>query len=482
MRPARNEARFPAPRRTSIVLIDWSRRDEITATSRDEFLYELMLLSLLYDEILVQDEVLLCSKKMARWFPESGSFAEIEGFFDTGGLVVLKRPPWKYPEDLQGLAIEAPIKARRNHLERFSVTNDGLPCRFSRKQVAFQDRLEACIRDHCSSSRAAGKHAAGRDLMQEFRDECSRVLTDERYRKWLRSRFPRSVSDSAISSMADEYSRFVSQPHIAVDRIRNLGLQPRFTPLGDGCEFNTALAVQVAGTWPPPLAAAMQGIVETVFARPFCEHEGAKGRYGKALRELPLTVDELRGLTASSDIRKVVRVETMVSSQMCLPALDINFAKIIREARDSDAGKNLRRMMARLGENVSFKQQLDAWQAVAQEIANRSVRTREITLWSVGASILGGYFAGVLADWIFAARPTGEVHFWFPTKLAGGAFAIAGRYFYHLACLGLEREELSRQLYGSLQIECVDMPLLNQRSKRGSAEFVCNSAARNVGE
>lgn len=214
-----------SPEHRSVVLVDWSRHNEPTAHSRNSLLYELMLLSLLYDEVLVQDEILVCSKNMARWFSEPESFRLFEELFAVAGIVLLKRPLEKYPPELQESAQKKPVTVRSEYLEQFSVGNDGKQLRFTNEQRIFQTRLEACLLASPSAHRDAGSKSALReDLMQSFGSLLSTVLTDERYSKWRRRRFP-----GFSPRMAQDFLAFVRDPAAASRRILEKGQQPKFT-------------------------------------------------------------------------------------------------------------------------------------------------------------------------------------------------------------------------------------------------------------
>ena len=131
----------------SIVMVDWSRINEPAPRTRAEFLWHQMLLSLLYDDVFAQDEILVCSKKMARWFRDNESFRLLEEAVESGGMGVLKRPYERYPPELQERALEQPVTTRREHVERFSVNNDGTPLRFDGTSSA---RSTADSRRSCS--------------------------------------------------------------------------------------------------------------------------------------------------------------------------------------------------------------------------------------------------------------------------------------------------------------------------------------------
>jgi hypothetical protein len=126
-------------------MVDWARENEPTARGRNQFLWDLMLLSLLYDDILVQDEIILCSNKLPAWFPDTESFLLLEEIIDIGPLKILKRPQHRYPKSLQDLAGSRPISARREHLAKYSVNNDGKPLTLTPAHHAFHNRLEAFL-------------------------------------------------------------------------------------------------------------------------------------------------------------------------------------------------------------------------------------------------------------------------------------------------------------------------------------------------
>ena len=85
-------------------MIDWSRDNEVTQNTPEQFIWHQMVLSLLYDDVLAQDETFLCSDKMAKWFSTDENSKLLDELFACGGLSVLKRPKDRYPDNLKGLA------------------------------------------------------------------------------------------------------------------------------------------------------------------------------------------------------------------------------------------------------------------------------------------------------------------------------------------------------------------------------------------
>jgi len=446
----------PEPTERSIVLVDWARNDEPTARSRELLLYELMVLSLLYDEVLVQDEIFLCSRKMARWFRGPENFRLLEELLAIGGIVVLKRPVEKYPSELQELAQKQPVIARREHLERFSVGRHGEPIRFDGKQAEFHARLASVLAISPHAHRPAGSKKPGStDLIQRFGTTLKSVLTEEIYLRWRSSRFPQ-----VTPSMAKDFVRFVEEPNAAIHLVRSSGQEPKYTPDGKTPVFNTALATQAAATYPPSQADTMIGLIETVFAVPYCEDEFAEGRYGPALRELPLAqATQEEGTEPAS-----VKVETKIQIPMGLPRPAPGFAQIIQGVRDSIEGRTLRNAMNQLGADLTFRRAEEAWAAVADKIACKiatSAKTHKIDVLAILASVGKHLFFEFLAE--FSYDPVRSVHqaaSWLPLNLSGEGLSLGGGYLYRLICEDLRRQRISDKLANAVPFRCVKIPTL----------------------
>ena len=442
----------------SIVMVDWSRHNEPTPCTRDEFLWHQMLLSLLYDDVFAQDETLVCSKKMSRWLHDSESFRLLEQLFECGGMGVLKRPWERYPRELQERALELPITARREHLERFSVNNDGEQIRFDDKQRAFHNRLEAFLVGRPHAHRHAGSEKKlGKDLMQEFGNLLATVLTDGRYNKWLKSRFK-----NITPGIAEDFVRFIHDPSKAIERLKRKrpDRPPRFTPQSGGLVFSTALAVQVAATYRKEEAEELQGLIETVFARPFCQDEGAEGRYGRLLRDLPFPLEVEEEETGIAD---VVKVEVLVKAPLRLPWPGPNFAEIIEKVRESASGKNLRGAMNQLGYDLTFATAKNAWEAVTADIASMasSPKMKEIELRMLAVTAGKGLFYGVMADLMLRTpHSLDDVSSHLPGPLLGTLFSVGGDLYPKLRQADLERQQISQPLEKAVEFTCVPHPTI----------------------
>jgi hypothetical protein len=439
----------------SVVLVDWSRLNEPTATNRNSLLYEMMLLSLVYDQVLVQDEVFMVSHKLSRWFQGSHSFGFLEELLDTGSVVLLKRPLSAYPMDLRDLAQDQPVTGRKLHLQKFSVNNDGKPITFTSEQEEFHSRLEACLRRSQRAHRPAGRVQLAGGLMHAFGERLTHVLNSPDYAAWRQSRFGKGREKE---QMWKDFVKYVGDPDAAIHRVRSKGQQPKYTPTAQGPIFNTALAVQVAATYPLPQAHAMQGVIETVFAVPFCESEDAAGRYGPALRELPLPLkreDGDAGLTR-------VSVEAEVRIPIGLPQPKRGFGRILQKVRNG-SGKDLRKAMGQLDTDPNFRYLSQAWQAVADDLASQTMKMgRKVNVRTVVGHICGAAMSEAFVDWVHGHPPQSveEAVSWLPAKLAGPTLAIGGGLLYRALRADLKRQEISEKLVNAVQFRCVKIPSL----------------------
>jgi hypothetical protein len=115
-----------------------------------------MILSLLYDEILVQDQVFVCSTNPAKWFASDDRM--LCELFDLDTLKILKRPISEYPRNLQDKAREFPILGRSDEIKERS-SNVGEPFEPTSIQMRFHERLDACLKERQSAHKEGGSKA-----------------------------------------------------------------------------------------------------------------------------------------------------------------------------------------------------------------------------------------------------------------------------------------------------------------------------------
>jgi len=366
-------------------MMDWTRHNEVSADNPEHLIWDQIILSLLYDEVAVQDETLVCSKKLAKWFLDKEQFEILKEVFECGGLKVLRRPLEAYPEELKDLAEKNPIIGRRSHLTKHSVDNDGNLLRFDDKQqLAFHDTLDKFLIEKPDAYRFAGsKQLVSKNIFQDFGDLLEQVLLEDKWKQWLDPRF-----EHVDESVKNDFVGYIRDPEKAIKRIAKFHSKEeaqRLLPPGSGpLRLTTAIAVRVAATYPKDAANELQSLIETVFANPYCKREGADGRYGRHVDDLPIEVD-LSSQMDDSQEETAGRIEVVEldAIDVKLPLPEPGFAKVVNEVR-RESGKNLRKAIITLDSAVIDREEqaidkaihatMDAWKLVADDFATKYSR------------------------------------------------------------------------------------------------------------
>jgi hypothetical protein len=127
-------------------MADWAANVERIARDRNTLLWELSLHSLLRDKILIQDEALAQSEKLALWFKDDEHFRLLEELIDaTDAFVVITQDPRTYPTDeLQALAHVSPVRARAEYILHHSAKH-GKPFKLKEYQTRFHRKVDELL-------------------------------------------------------------------------------------------------------------------------------------------------------------------------------------------------------------------------------------------------------------------------------------------------------------------------------------------------
>jgi hypothetical protein len=447
----------------SLVLTNWAADERNIGKSPKEVLYELLLLSLLYDKILIQDEIFVLSPRMASWF-STGEYSELlRKCFDLGTLVVLKHPLFAYPTDeLKELSLEAPILARAKYIQKFGTRAEYV-FEPSAHQFALYHMIDSCLQNRPEAQRPVG-YLKKLDIIPTFASILKEVLSSKHYTKWRNAAF-RGITDA----MAEEFVSFIEEPDRVVTRFRETGRDiVALTGSGDKTIFNRSLAYQAASLYPSRQARAMQRLVQTTFAAPFSWRENAAGSYSGSLRELLwIPAGSPTELGEPERQEEIVSIEAYADVSTALPDLGSDFVKAIVRVCNSEAGMKLRRSIRQLGQDIDFRSQKDAWLEVADELAKAVIQPKPFKIRTavirIGEKMVLGSVAG-LFDVIRGEKIN------IPTVLAGaffsGALGIAFDHGYEVLRNDLGRQKIRRQLERAVEFRCTSLampPLVNEQ-------------------
>jgi len=442
-------------RHPSVLLSDWAANVELPGMSSPEAaLYELLLLSLLYDEVAVQDEVFALSSKLSEWLLRTQAEDLVAKLFDVGSLVVLTHPLSAYPENrLAELASKRPIAARAQYISEYS-TKDDAPFTSTLLQERLYDQIDSCLREMPQSRREVGSRGR-RDLFGEFGYILRKVLSDRRYRSWVQAAFP-GISDA----MAADFLSYLHDPENVLrkadEKRRSLTVlrDPDGRPV-----LNRSFWYQAASLYPRGEAEAMHQLIQTCFAAPFCDREKAVGRYGPALKELLLLQAGMSEEPLNPET--LVSVEASIDVDLPLPRLDANFADAVRSVRDEDVGRQLRDAVRRMGQDLDFAEQVEAWRAVSEALAMKVtpfktvvVRASLVTYGerAIAGAVIGGITSSLLGEPIAI-----------PNELTGALISegvgVIWDHGYEFTRTAFRQQQVRQQLENVVKFRCTALPL-----------------------
>jgi len=450
---------------TSVVLTDWAAFPENMGTSPEATLYQLLLLSLLYDEILIQDEIFALSDKLAQWFTQDVYSELLTKCFDLGSVVILKHPLSAYPEErLRELALKAPIFARADYVRRYGTRAEHR-FRPTARQLALYRVIDSCLATHPKAQRPVGSLQKF-DIMATFASILKEVLSSRDYDNWRHSAF-RRITDY----MAEDFVGFIEEPERVVERCAAAGRPANVVTDASGRPtFNRSLAFQAARLYPKPQREAMKHLVQTTFAAPFAWREKAAGRYGGRLRELLWvpsgTQTEIEPVWVSpgsqAEINRArgekerVSVEACVDIPLHLPDLNEDFVEAVASVRDSEAGKRLRLAIRQLGADLDFSSQIETWYEVADLLASAVARPKRINIRTsairIGREMIVGSVADLLVKAMTGQQPTApEI---VATAFMSGAVGVVFDHGLELMRNDLHRQEVRQHLERAVDFRC----------------------------
>lgn len=364
----------------TIIMMDWTRHNEVTDIGGlNYFVWHQIICALLHEDVLAQDETLVMSKNLPKWFANETTFQILQEVFECGGLKVLRRPIEEYPAELYEQVINDPIVARRAHLIKHSVDNDGNNITenyFHDDERNFHNLLDNFLRKHTKAYRFAGtrEDSGPTHIFDQFGSQLREILDNRKWDPFIRFLFPGGLNDK----VRDAFLEYITDPALALDRIEEFerGKAERFRK--DQLRFSTAIAIAVAKTF-PEFSIQLQNLIEATFAKPYCQREGAVARVGPKLLWLP-EIDDLDGFTGDEIHPQELRVIPGRGIDVPLPKVSKGFAKAVNLVKEKPGVRELREAVAVLDEKQvggssedEFREAAEkvvkCWEPVAEDLA-----------------------------------------------------------------------------------------------------------------
>lgn len=429
----------------SIVLTDWGAFASVYQ-SPEMLVSDLMVLSLLYEEILIQDEVFVLSELMPAWFANREGSNLLVKILDLDSVVLLR---WKsYPNDISVDPELYPLLARAEYHQKYSTQGDQLFVPNQEKK-AFYKKVEYSLLNRQSSMRERGAKNP-LDVNSSFLEIITDLLSKDIYNAWMSSLFP-----SITEQIKDEFLYFIENPNIAVDEIQKYGCDVR-TVINRGIPvFNRSLGFQISKLYESEVTNSMQRLIQSAYAIPLCESEKAVGRYGILLKEVPWhSSKEVAQQQMSED---KVSVEVEFNTELSLPDLFSDFPKVINLVRKSEAGIALREAMREAGSDIDFSNMRNHWNAVANELARfadpKKKMAAKTTALRIGEKIFTGTVLGEVGNMAFGNLPVPGLG-----AMLGAGVGLAFDHGYNLMKKEIQHQKTREQIERLVDFRCSWIP------------------------
>lgn len=435
----------------SLLMTDWAANARSIAKDAKTFIYELVLLSLVYDEILIQDEVFALSEKLSGWMENEENFRQLQSCFSVGCIHILTHPKNGFrSKKLQDLSEYNPIKARANHIAKYSSYEDR-PFKPTDQQKRFYNKIDTLI--SCSNDIRRPVGIKNRlNFRLHFPKILQEVLCNGLYRNWISKSFVHITRE-----MAADFIDFIDKPEKALGK---LPPDMRQSDQNKDVIFSRSLGYRLARYfYPPKERKAIQRLIQTAFAAPFCENEDASGRYDRNLKELIWSPREMES-TLFDENENVCSLQAHVQVPLNLPSLGDNLSEIISEVRNSPEGLSLRRAMKEHDFN-SFEKQRLAWQAVADKLAHLLNKSKKINVKiaaiQIGKDIITGVVVGGLFE--FSYRGNIDLPVALGSAFLGGSIGLANHTL-RLFWQDVRSQNLRPLIEKAVQIRCSRIPCI----------------------
>lgn len=353
------------------------------------FLPELLIYSLLYEEVLIREDDLIVNKVLTNHLAEPENLRVFEELLSTGVVRLLCLAKKEYGPGLRRDPLRQPISARAEEHER-RRSYKGRPWRASARQWQLYSRLDTLVCAHPKESvRVQKPFPAG----NQFASELAEILED---RESYRLRHRRAFND-IDDEMADAFLSFCWIPDAWTQFLAGRGVR---NPLqGTGGDFYRTAAYQCLEMF--PRRNGMRRLIESIYAACDCAREDADGRYGRsALAELPYRLDPSEDPdTATLDITKIEMVPTEAAVKV---GVGPGIGDVLTGTRNSPAFQHLQAVLASMGSaEIQEAMVIEAWRSVSAVFAEQWAKAmvprqhldKQVAEWTahayVAARVLG---------------------------------------------------------------------------------------------
>lgn len=325
---------MPGIQHQQIILTHWNA-GVFRPASLPQLLPELVIYSLLYDEVLIREEDLLTNRAVTGLLSDENNFAVFSELLISGLVKLLRLPLEIYPPKRQFDPVRLPISARveEHQLRR---TYKGKPWKPTSRQWQLFRRLDEIVTRFPSASRYHAPFARGNPFAAQLAE-----ILENRKSYQLKSH---PVFGYLDEKTADQFSTFCHDPEAWRRFLYDQGATNPI--LGPDAGFYRSAAYQCSDFLRTPRA--IRRLVESVYAATYCERESADGRYGGSeLVEFPYRYRSETERAAA--IEEALRVEVAPTEAAAAIAPQPGIAEVLVRTRASPEFDSVRQTIEALG-------------------------------------------------------------------------------------------------------------------------------------
>jgi hypothetical protein len=324
------------------------------------FLAELVINSLLYDQVLIREGDLICNRHLTSYLSDhADAFEVFADLLRVGAVRLLRVDPKSLSSDLERDPIGQPVSARaEDHMRHRSYAGrDWKPRTWEWK---LYERLDDVLKQ--SNAFQIQKSFQEKNV---FAAELKNILVN-RDKNGLQDRRPfRDINDH----MADKFIAFCSDPEAWRRFVSDKG--GRKYRGGEGGFYRTA-GYQCLQFFEH--RRGMERLLESTYAACDSDREDADGRYGRsALAELPFAYpsdEEQR-----SAVETVIKMEVVPVGERLTIGIAPGIGEVVAAAREHPAFCNMQSALESLGDAENpDKTFTDAWQSLCSVVADNWAR------------------------------------------------------------------------------------------------------------
>jgi hypothetical protein len=319
-----------------IILTNWNA-GVFHSSATPRLLPELIIYSLLYDEVLIREEDLITNRVVTGLLSEENNFAIFSEMLISGLVKLLRLPAETYPLGRKYDPLRLPISSRveEHQLRR---TYKGKPWKPTSSQWRLFQRLDEIVVRFPDASR----YHTPFPQENPFAAQLGEIL-ENRDSYGFASHPVFSYIDPKT---ADQFAVFCRDSEAWLRFLHKRGITNPI--VGPDAGFYRSAAYQCSAFL--PTRRAIRRLVESVYSATYCEREDSDGRYGDSeLVELPYRfLSDHERIATTEDL---VRVEVVPTNASAAIALQPGIAQVVMRTRESREFEAMRNTMDALGKS-----------------------------------------------------------------------------------------------------------------------------------